>query len=384
MLRIDEGSTRHWLLRLLGFAVITFIVVWVPTQMSSSRIGQFTDAFILMIAAMSLNLVLGFTGQISIGHSAFFGIGGYTAAILIKDHGWSPGYTFYAAAVVAFVVGCVVALPALRIRGIYLALVTLAVAVLFPTLVRWKKLAWLTDGSKGMDSVRYEDVPVWPILGELKGREGRAVFMFWLGLIVVVATYLVCRGIVKSRFGRALVAIRDNETAAAVMGVNLTTTKVLVFGVSAALCALGGVLSTLKSGVITPDGQYVTLLGSIVFLLVMIVGGAGTLWGPIIGGLVYVWLDNTTRDIGTSDSGILGTLFGWADQSPATLILGVVLVIIMFAAPYGLVGLAKRLSRKVVVIIPKPTPYGLFGAIRRALEKLFRSRSQPAGTSTPS
>jgi branched-chain amino acid transport system permease protein len=86
----------------------------------------------------------------------------------------------------------------------------------------------------------------------------------------------------------------------------------------------------------------------------MIVGGAGTLWGPIVGGLVYVLLDNTTRDIGTNDSGILGTLFGWADQSPATLILGLVLVIIMFAAPYGLVGLVKRLSRKVVVVIPRP------------------------------
>lgn len=355
MVKIQEGSLKHWALRTLGIALIAFVIIWVPTQMSSSRIGQFSDAFILMIAAMSLNLVLGFTGQISIGHSAFFGIGGYTAAILIKDHGWSPGYTFYAAAVVAFVLGCVVALPALRIRGIYLALVTLAVAVLFPTLVKWKKLAWLTDGAKGIDSVRYDEVPTWPILGELKGREGRAVFMFWLALIVVVVTYLVCRGIVKSRFGRALVAIRDNETAAAVMGVNLTTTKVLVFGVSAALCALAGVLSTLKSGVITPEGQFVTLLGSIVFLLVMIVGGAGTLWGPIVGGLVYVWLDSTTRDIGSDNQGVLGKIFGWADQSPATFILGALLVIIMFLAPYGLVGLIKRAARRVVVVVPRPT-----------------------------
>jgi len=138
MWKIHEGSARHWMIRLLGVAVLAFVVVWIPTQMSSSRIGQVTDAFILMIAAMSLNLVLGFTGQISIGHSAFFGVGGYTAAILIKDHGWSPGYTFYVAAVVAFVVGCVVALPALRIRGIYLALVTLAVAVLSPAFVRLK------------------------------------------------------------------------------------------------------------------------------------------------------------------------------------------------------------------------------------------------------
>ena len=354
MVKINQGSPQHWALRTLGVALIALVVVWVPTQMSTSRIGQFSDAFVLIIAAMSLNLVLGFTGQISIGHSAFFGIGGYTAAILIKDHGWSPGYTFYAAAALAFVVGCLIALPALRIKGIYLALVTLAVAVLFPTLIKWKKLAWLTDGAKGIDSVRYDELPVWPILGELKGRDGRAVFAYWLAFVLLVVTYLVCRGLVKSRFGRSLVAIRDNETAAAVMGVNLTVTKVLVFGASAALCALAGVLSTLRTGVITPEGQYVTLLGSIVFLLIMVVGGAGTLWGPIVGGLVYVWLDNTTRGFGSESDGVIGFLFGWSDQSPATLILGLALVIIMFAAPYGLVGLIKRLWTKVVVVVPKP------------------------------
>lgn len=354
MWKIKEGSTQHWALRLVGVAIIFVAVIWVPTQMSTSRIGQFSDAFVLIIAAMSLNLVLGFTGMISIGHSAFFGLGGYTAAILIKDHGWSPGYTFYASAVIAFVAGCVIALPALRIKGIYLALVTLAVAVLFPVLVKWKKLVWLTDGAKGIDSVRYDDLPVWPILGELKGRDGRAVFAYWLAFIVLVVTYLVCRGIVKSRFGRSLVAIRDNETAAAVMGVNVTTAKVLVFGISASLCSLAGVLSTLRTGVITPEGQYVTLLGSIVFLLIMVVGGAGTLWGPIVGGLVYVWLDNTTRGFGSESDGVIGFLFGWADQSPATLILGVALVLIMFLAPYGLAGLIKRLWVKIVVVIPKP------------------------------
>ena len=87
-----------------------------------------------------------------VSSKAFFGIGGYTAAILIRDHGWSPGYTFYAAAIIAFIVGCLIAMPVLRIRGAYLALVTLAVAVLFPTLLRWKKLEWLTSGAKGIDS----------------------------------------------------------------------------------------------------------------------------------------------------------------------------------------------------------------------------------------
>lgn len=353
-IKINEGSPQHWILRIVGATLIALVVVGIPTQLSTARIGQFSDAFVLIIAAMSLNLVLGFTGQISIGHSAFFGLGGYTAGILIKDYGWSPGYTFYVSAGLAFAVGCVIALPALRIKGVYLALVTLAVAVLFPTLVKWKKLEWLTGGAKGIDSARYDELPVWPILGELKGRDGRAVFAYWLAFVVLVVTYLVCRGVVKSRFGRSLVAIRDNETAAAVMGVNITSTKVLVFGISASLCSLAGVLATLRSGVVTPDGQYLTLLGSIVFLLIMIVGGAGSLWGPIVGGLIYVWLDNVTRGFGADSTGVVGFLFGWADQSPATLILGVALILIMFLAPYGLVGLIKKSVARIVVVVPKP------------------------------
>lgn len=354
MIKLRENSAGHWALRAVGGVLVVLFVLYFPAKAETARVGQMADAYVLIIAAMALNLVFGFTGQISIGHSAFFGVGGYATAILVKDHGWSPGYTFYAGAAIAFVVGCLVALPALRIKGIYLALVTLAVAVLFPTLIKWQKLEWLTAGPKGIDSVRYDEIPTWPLIGELKGREGRAEFAYWLALLVLVVVYLVCRGIVKSRVGRALVAIRDNETAAAVMGVNLAATKTLVFGVSAALCATAGSLSTLRTGVATPDGQYVTLLGSIIFLLIMVVGGAGSLTGPIVGGLAYVWLDNTTRDAGASGDGVIGWLFGWSDQSPATLILAIALVVLMFVAPYGLVGLAKRLSRKVVAIVPRP------------------------------
>ncbi len=354
MLKIPENSVGHWALRLAGFALIVLAAIYVPTQMSTGSVGKFNEAFILIIAAMALNLVLGYTGLISIGHSAFYGIGAYTTGILVQRYGWGHGMTFFAAAGIAFVFGCLLALPALRIKGIYLALVTLAVAVLFPTLMRWKKLEWLTGGAKGIDSVKYDELPELWLLGELKGREGRAVFAYWLALFVLVISYLVCRGIVKSRMGRAMIAIRDNETAAAVMGVNLAATKTLAFGISAAVCALAGCLSTSRTGVVTPESIYITLLGSIVFLLVMVVGGAGTLGGPIVGGLLYVWLDNYTREQGEANEGIVGWLFGWADTSPATMILAVALIVLMFVAPFGLVGLFKRLSRKLVVVVPAP------------------------------
>ena len=186
MLRIKENGAAHWALRAAAFAAIAAVVIYIPTRTQTGRIGDVTLAFELIIAAMSLNLVLGYTGLISLGHSAFFGIGAYTTAILVHDHGWSPGYTLYVGPIIAFVVGCVVALPALRIKGIYLALVTLALAVVFPLLLRWPKLEWFTHGPRGIDSVRYTKIPHWPILGVLKGREGRAVFAYWLAFVCAV------------------------------------------------------------------------------------------------------------------------------------------------------------------------------------------------------
>ena len=358
MLKIKENSAAHWALRAIGALIVVGVVLYIPTKMGGSNVGKFADSIVLIVAAMGLNLVLGYTGQISIGHSAFFGIGAYTTAILVKEHGWAPGWTFYVGAAIAFVVGAIVALPALRIKGIYLALVTLAVAVLFPVLIRYEKLEWLTDGSKGIDSVRYDEIPDWPFLEHLrKGAEDRAVFSYWLAIVVLVISYLVCRGIVKSRVGRALVAIRDNETAAAVMGVNLAATKTLVFGFSAAICALAGSLATLRSGVASPDSVNVTLTGSIVFLVAMVVGGAGSLWGPIVGGLAYFWIDDKTREW-SADGGSLEWAFGWSKTSPATIIFAILLIVLIFVAPRGLVGLIRQWSRKVVAIVPAPVGPG--------------------------
>lgn len=219
--------------------------------------------------------------------------------------------------------------------------------MLFPQLAKWPKLEWLTGGSSGISGVAYKDVPTWPLIGELKGREGRSEFNYWLAFVVLVVVYLVCRGIVKSRVGRSLVAIRDNETAAAVMGVNLARTKTLIFGVSAAVCALGGSLATIRVGSIVPDesSPYVTLIGSIIFVLVMVIGGTGSLWGPIIGGVLYVWLSDITRSAGSGEGGVLAGIvdffFGWSEQSAATFILSVVLIVLMFVAPYGLLGLLR-------------------------------------------
>jgi branched-chain amino acid transport system permease protein len=349
---IPENSSTHWGLRIGGFALLVAVLWYIPNGLEGAATNRFADSFVLMTAVMGLNLVLGFAGQISIGHSAFYGIGAYSMAILVKDYGWAPHWTFFVGAVVAFAVGAVVALPALRLKGSYLALITLAVAVLFPTLLRWKKIEDFTGGSKGIDSVRYKKLPELPLLGELRGLEGRAKFNYWLALLMLVIAYLVCRGIVRSRAGRALVAIRDNETAAAVMGVNLALTKTMVFGFSASICALAGSLSTLRTGVASPDGLNLTLFGAIVFLVAMVIGGPGTLWGPIIGGGIYFWVDYYTRDWGSD--GPLEFLFSWSRTSPSTIIFAVALIGLMFVAPRGIAGFVKQHLPKYIRIVPPP------------------------------
>jgi branched-chain amino acid transport system permease protein len=352
MIKINENSPAHWALRLVGAALVVAVIMWVPT-MDYAGIGQVNDALIIGLAAMALNLVLGYTGQISIGHSAFFGIGAYATAILVKKYDWSPGWTFFVGAAVAFVIGAVVALPALRIKGIYLALVTLSIAFMFPKFVGWRKLEWLTNGQSGYDSVRYDELPDWPIVGPFpKGQQGRAEFQFFLSILVVGIGYLVIRGIVRSRVGRSLIAVRDNETAAAVMGVHLAKTKTLVFGVSAAVCATAGSLGALRSGTVTPESPSIQVLGSIVFLVAMIIGGSATLWGPLVGGFLYFYLERRLGD--WTDHGPLEFLFGWSKTSPATIVFSILLILLMFVAPFGVVGLSKRWSRKVVLIVPAP------------------------------
>jgi len=356
--KVHHNSVQHWAIRAVWAVATILFLLYIPTKGETGTVGDMTFALQLAIAAMALNLVMGFGGIVSIGHSAYFGLGGYTTAILVDHYGWSQGWTFYVAAVLGFVVGCATSLPALRLKGVYLALVTLGLAVLFPQLIKWKKATWLTDGARGIDDIGYDDVPKWPILGELRREEGRVVFMWWVTVIVVVLAYLVCRGIVKSRVGRSLIAIRDNETAAAVMGVNTARTKAIVFGVSAAMCAVAGSLFAVSGKIVNPDLRNFTLVGSIIFLLVMVLGGAATLWGPIVGAIAYVVVETRTREAAANGEGVIGWLFGWMSGSPAALILALAMLAIMFLAPFGIIGLLKRLAAKVVILIPRPAGSG--------------------------
>ena len=350
LLRIDQGSPPHLALRALGVAVIAYVLLSpLVRDLRPNQLGELTDIVVLALAALSLNLLIGFTGQISIGHSAFFGIGAYTTAILIDTHGWTPGWTFPAAAVISFVVGVLVGIPALRLTGVYLTLVTLALAQIFPELVR--KFDF-TGGSFGITSLSYEPPG---FTGIDTDRVGEAKWLYVLGLVLLALSYVLVRNLVKSRVGRAMVAVRDNTLAAGVMGVNVAVTKTVTFGLSAAIAGVGGSLYVLRQSQATPDDLNLTIIGAIIFLVIMVIGGTGSLLGPIVGAFVYYRVNDFTRELPTKTwlpDFVQDFLEGRANL--ATLVFSALLIILMFVAPFGIVGLAKLAGRRIVQVVPRP------------------------------
>jgi branched-chain amino acid transport system permease protein len=244
-----------------------------------------------------------------------------------------------------------VGIPALRLTGVYLSLVTLALAQLFPALVR--KYEWLTGGSKGIGGLRY-DPPSWTGL-DATSRADRNEWFLMLALILLVLGYVVVRNLVKSRIGRAMVAVRDNTTAAAVMGVHVAVVKTVVFGISAALAGLAGSVFVLRQTQASPDNLNFTIFGAIIFLVIMVIGGTASLSGPIVGAIVYYRVDQFTRDL--PDKGWLpGFFHDFLKGRPnlATVVFAALLILLMFVAPFGIVGLARRVGRRFVLVVPRP------------------------------
>jgi branched-chain amino acid transport system permease protein len=186
---------------------------------------------------------------------------------------------------------------------------------------------------------------------------------------------------VKSRAGRSLIAVRDNETAAAVMGGNLVATKAGAFGLSAGLCALPGSVTAIRLGAVSPDIATLTILGSLTFLIIMVIGGAGSLWGPIIGAALYVFVTDRTGGWADEEAipSVLRPFFGWSKIPPGSGIFAVILIVLMFVAPRGLVGVWKQYSPRVVRVVPRPA--GVASGATSALVADTTTNSTPEGES---
>jgi branched-chain amino acid transport system permease protein len=297
------------------------IAYYLPTYFEAFRVRQLSNVLCFSMAVLGLALLTGFNGQISVGQGAFFGLGAYTTAILVADHDWNHLATLPAAAAISFVAGLLVGLPALRIKGLYLALVTLALATIFPLLIQ--RFSDLTGGTQGKAVPRIE-VP--ESLGLAEDQ-----YIFYIQLIVLVVLLILVRNLIASRVGRGLIAVRDNDIAAEVVGVNVSAYRVITFGVSAMLAGIGGSLWVYQNPFV--DSGSFTVTRSIQFLAAMVIGGATSILGPIVGSLFIEFVPEYASDV---------------DAQLSNVIYGALLIGLMLVLPGGLVGGLKRIEAFVL------------------------------------
>jgi branched-chain amino acid transport system permease protein len=339
-LRELDSRTRRWIA--IGVvAAIAVCAIAFPFLISSYALYQFNVALVLAVGVLGLNLLTGYAGQISLGHNAFFAFGAYTFAIL-----WSHGVNYVVALVPAFavamVVGFVIGLPALRLKGLYLAIVTVGLAITTEPLIN--RLTPLTGGPQGLIVIQPAP-PDWT--GLTTGQ--------WLWLItaaIAVAVFVMARNLVRGRVGRALIAIRENEVAGLTMGVDVAAYKTGIFALSGGLAGLAGALYALVVGFVGP-GSF-TLIFSIFLLVAMVIGGLGTVMGALVGATVIEFLP-------TWASGI--------NQSLSSIIYAAALILLMMVARGGLIGLLTSATVRV---------------LRQPKARLFADSAQPRGAAEES
>ena len=333
------SGRRELLVKLAPWALVVVVLVVLPQLLDDFWVGRVTGWIPLAVAALGLNLLTGYNGQISAGHGALFGLGAYAAALTVNAGEGNFVLGVIVAAVVCFIAGVVIGLPALRIKGLYLALVTLSVATLFPDLL--KQFESVTGGTQGLRMTAPQEyrgelqeflvewkAPSWTGLTDVEWK-------FYCLALVAVLCFLVVRNLVNSRMGRAIVAIRDNEVAAEVNGVAVARIKVVTFGLSSALAGVGGALFALKELQLSPNSFVLTL--SLYFLVAVVIGGPATVLGPAIGAIVYGFFN----DVITPE--VLPERL-----KPATpLILGSALVLLMLVAPGGIMGLISQIRARL-------------------------------------
>ena len=308
-------SPRRWA-RVAGLLIVAVVAVSVPFSFPPFRVSQFTLALAYAVAALGLNLLIGYTGQISLGHGAFFAVGAYSTAVLMSRTGAPDLVAIPLAGALAFAAGLLLGIPALRLRGHYLALVTLGVAVATPQLI--KRFDGLTGGTQGL-SAGSPAPPAW--LGLAQDQ-----YLYMVALVVAALAFATAANLVRGRVGRALVAIRSGEISARATGVNLTTFKLRTFALSAMLAGVGGALYTYAVGFVAPESF--TIAVSFVFLAAIVVGGLGTIAGALFGALFIQFVPVYTSDINEALAGVL---------------YGGVLILFMYVLPGGVVGLGRRL-----------------------------------------
>ncbi len=331
-----SSPARH----LLATALALVAVVLVCENVSAFRHAQLAAVAYYAIAAAGLTVLTGLNGQISLGHGALMAVGAYTTALLLRDGALPFGIAMLAATVLTALVGVVVGAAAARLKGPYLAGATLALAVGLPGLA--VHFDGVLGGEQGLavntpEPARWFDDASFFVTGAELGHQKFLVYVAWGTLLLVL---LLLANLAASRYGRTWRAVRDDEVAAALAGIQLGRARVLAFVVSAACAGLAGSVLAMVVRLAAPSGF--TLVLSLSLLTAVVVGGLGSLTGAVLGSALLVFLPPAVTDLGTE----LGLTAVRAAQL-APLVYGIVLVAAMLAAPSGVAGLGRRVRNRV-------------------------------------
>lgn len=309
-----------WLWTLIGL-----LLVAAPILATDLQLRRFSQVFILILAVLGINLCTGFGGMVSLGHGVFVGVGGFTMANLLDEAGLPMPFALLGAIAFSGLFGVLLGLPAIRVRGLHLALVTFGFALVFGPVAR--RLGSMTGGPTGR-SIDFEtDPPAWTGLGVDRTQ----LYNYLVCIVAVVIWMILLRALIHSRVGRALRAVRDDELAAVTFGVDVTFVKAVTFGISAAMAGTAGALDAFLFPFVSHSNYGVFL--SLTLYAAAVVGGLGEVVGSVYGLVVLLVVPLL--------AGYLGFL-----GSP-TVAFGLGLIVLTFVAPRGVAGLVADLTERI-------------------------------------
>jgi branched-chain amino acid transport system permease protein len=299
-------------------AVLGALVLLAPLALFTNyHLFQLTLTIAYAIAILGLNLVTGYNGQVSLGHGAFYAIGAYTTAILMNNYGVPYWATIPVAALICAGFGFAVGLPALRLGGLYLALVTFALAVAVPQVLKVNALGPWTGGAQGI----VLDKPDAPFGLPLSSDQ----WLYLFALAIATVLFVLARNLVHGRIGRAMMAVRDHPLAAEAMGVPIAMLKTRTFAVSALYTGIAGSIGAIAVAFVAPDSFQVFL--SIFLFVGLVVGGVGSLAGPVFGALFVQFIPNLAQDV---------------SKAAPDAVYGVILIAFLYLMPGGVAGAWRR------------------------------------------
>jgi branched-chain amino acid transport system permease protein len=296
-------------------ALVAILLLAPAFVFSGYHLFQLTTTAVYAVAVLGLGMVTGTTGQISLGHGAFYAIGAYATAILMTGFDWPYWATLPVAAVACFGLGFAVGLPAARLRGPYLALVTFALAVAVPQFLRARALEEWTGGVQGLVVTAPDPPAMLPV------SQDQWLYLFTVAVAALL--FLFAHNVLRGRVLRAMLAVRDHPMAAEAAGIEVARLKATAFAVSAAVTGIAGALSAITVQFVAPDSFPVQL--SIALFVGLVVGGAGSLPGAVIGAAFLTFVPNFAEQVSKSAPG---------------LVYGALLVAALYLMPSGVAGLA--------------------------------------------